>query len=331
MGFIIIMSLKEIIIAEINNIKSELIAPVAIQIPEGLKQFSSVILEELKNYEPILFTDPCYGACDIKAIEAKELKCKTLLHFGHRPLPTLKTTKLKIIYVPLNFEFTKEQIDYVVSEIENRNLKTLSIVTTAQYLSNISKIKKELEQKNIKVLESQKTKRLQEHQILGCDCSNLKDIINPIVFIGDGWFHINNVSYNHRKQDVYLINPLIGNTEKVIYDEKFLRQRYAAIARALECKSFAILVSSKPGQNRLKLAKKVKKQLEEHGKIAHIFVSDYINESYLLGIDVDCYINTACPRIAYDDFNSFKKPIISATEIEQIFDIKKEIKIDQII
>jgi len=324
------MSLKEIIVTEINNIKSEIVAPVAIQIPEGLKQFSSLILEELKSYEPILFTDPCYGACDIKAIEAKELKCKTLLHFGHRQLPTLKTAKIKIIYVPLNFEFTKEQIDYVVSEIDKRNLKTLSIVTTVQYLSNISRIKEELEKKNIKVLESKKTKRLQEHQILGCDCSNLTDKINPIVFIGDGWFHINNVSYTHKKQDIYLINPLIKLAEKVNYDEKFLRQRYAAIARALECKSFAILVSSKIGQNRLKLAKKIKIQLEKQGKTANIFVSDYINENYLLGIDVDCYINTACPRIAYDDFNSFKKPIISATEIEQIFNIKKEIKIDQI-
>lgn len=110
----------------------------------------------------------------------------------------------------------------------------------------------------------------------------------------------------------------------------FLRQRYAAIARALECRSFGILVSSKPGQNRLKLAKKIKAQLEKQGKIANILVSDYISENYLLGIDVDCYVNTACPRIAYDDFNSFKKPILSATEIEQIFNIKKEIKIDQI-
>lgn len=325
------MSLKEIIIKEINKVKPEIVGPVAIQIPEGLKQFSLLILEELKSFKSALFVDPCYGACDIKFLEAKRLGYKTLLHFGHREISGIKIPKgLKIIYVPLDFEYTKEQIEFIVNNIEEWKLKKTSLVTTVQYLSNISKIKEELEKKGIEVIASQKTKRLQEHQILGCDCSNLKDVIFPVVFVGDGWFHINNVSYTHKKQDVYLINPLIGEHQKVQYDEKFIRQRYAAIARALECKSFGILVSSKPGQNRLKIAKKIKEKLEKSGKVAQIFVSDYINENYLLGIDVDCYINTACPRITYDDFLSFKKPIISATEIEQILNIKKEIKIDQI-
>lgn len=325
------MSLKDIITTEIKKIKTEIVLPLAIQIPEGLKQFSSLILEELKDYSPVLFVDPCYGACDLKFREAKELSCKTLIHFGHRQLPGLKTTKaLKIIFVPLNFEYSKEQIDFIVSEIKKHELKKISLVTTVQYLSNIPKIKERLQKENIEVLDSKKTKRLQEHQILGCDCSNLCDSTNPIVFVGDGMFHINNISYNHRQQEVHLINPLIGQSEKIAYNEKFLRQRYAAIARALECKSFGILVSSKPGQNRLKLGKKIKAKLEKLGKTAYILVSDYISENYLLGIDVECYINTACPRITYDDFNSFKKPILSATEIEQIINIKKEIKIDQI-
>ncbi len=325
------MSLKKIIIEEIKNAKTDIISPVAVQIPEGLKQFSTLILEELKDLDPILFVDPCHGVCDLRFLEAKDMGCKTLLHFGHRSLPQLKVLKsIKVICVPLNFEYPKKQIDYVVKEIEKHNLKKISLITTVQYLSNIVRIKERLKDKGIEVIDSIKTNRLQKHQILGCDCSNLIDNSSPIVFIGDGWFHINNVSYNHRKQDIYLINPLIGRVEKIIFDEKFIRQRYAAIARALECKSFGILVSSKPGQKRIKLAKKIKTLLEKKGKIAHILVSDYINENYLLGIDVDCYVNTACPRIAYDDFSSFKKPIISTTEIEQLFDIKKEIKIDQI-
>ncbi|MFA5745228.1 MAG: diphthamide biosynthesis enzyme Dph2 [archaeon] len=328
------MTLTEIITEEIKNLKKELKTedkPLAIQIPEGLKQFSCTILDELKDFEPLLFVDPCYGACDLKAVDSKILGCKTLLHFGHRQLPGLKVPKgIKIIYVPLNFEYTKSQIEYVVSEIKKLGLQNINLVTTVQYLSNISVIKKELEKIEITVLISEKTKRLQEHQILGCDCSNIKDTTNPIVFIGDGWFHINNVSYTHRKQNVYLINPMINHCEKITYNEKFLRQRYAAIARAIECKSFGILVSSKPGQNRLKQANKIKTILEKNGKKTYLLISDYINENYLLGIEVDCYINTACPRIAYDDFSSFKKPIISATEIEQMFNIKKEIKIDQI-
>ena len=48
------MSLKEIIIREIRKIKTEIVSPLAIQVPEGLKQFSTLILEELKDYSPAL-------------------------------------------------------------------------------------------------------------------------------------------------------------------------------------------------------------------------------------------------------------------------------------
>lgn len=153
------MSLKEIIIREIRKIKTEIVSPLAIQVPEGLKQFSTLILEELKDYSPALFVDPCYGACDIKFKEAKELGCKTLIHFGHRQLPGLKTTKaLKIIYVPLDFEYSNEQIDFIVSEIKKQELKKISLVTTVQYLSNIPLIKEKLQKENIDVLELRKQK-----------------------------------------------------------------------------------------------------------------------------------------------------------------------------
>lgn len=327
------MSLKETIIRELEILKKELTkkdCPVAIQIPEGLKQFSTLILKELEGLSPALFVDPCFGACDLKATEAKTLGYKTLLHFGHKELPSLKKTKIKTIYVPLDYQLDKEQIDFIITEIKKLNYKKVNIVTTAQYLSTISLIKEELKTNGIETIESKETKRLQKHQILGCDCSNIIDKINPIIFIGDGYFHVNNISYIHKKQEIYIINPLSKTSEKKIYDELLLRQRYAAIAKAIECKSFGILVSTKIGQNRLKLALKIKQKLDGIGKTTYILISDYINENYLLGIDVDCYVNTACPRLVYDDFRNFKKPIISATEIEQILDIKKEIKIDQI-
>lgn len=327
------MSLKETIVRELGVLRKELTqkdVPIAIQIPEGLKQFSVLILKELKEFSPALFSDPCFGACDLKTTEAKALGFKTLLHFGHKELPGLKKTKINTIYVPLDYQLEKEQLDFITEEIKELGYKKINLVTTAQYLSTIPLIKEELKKNGIETIESKETKRLQKHQVLGCDCSNITDKINPIIFIGDGYFHVNNISYMHKKQDLYIINPLSKTTEKKIYDELLLRQRYAAIAKAIESKSFGILVSTKVGQNRLKLAQKIKTKLESAGKTAYILISDYINENYLLGIEVDCYINTACPRLVYDDFRNFKKTILSATEVEQILDIKKEIKIDQI-
>ena len=71
---------KEKLEEELNKLKPSLKkedTPVAIQLPEGLKQHTITVLEELKEFEPVLFVDPCYGACDLKDEEAKKFGCKT--------------------------------------------------------------------------------------------------------------------------------------------------------------------------------------------------------------------------------------------------------------
>jgi 2-(3-amino-3-carboxypropyl)histidine synthase len=66
----------------------------------------------------------------------------------------------------------------------------------------------------------------------------------------------------------------------------------------------------------LKLAKDIKNKLESDGKKAYILVFNEIKPEKLEGFELDCYINTACPRIAIDDRNEFKKPILNPDEIE---------------
>jgi 2-(3-amino-3-carboxypropyl)histidine synthase len=98
--------------------------------------------------------------------------------------------------------------------------------------------------------------------------------------------------------------------------EKFLKQRFATIAFAKDAKTFGILVSVKPGQLKLELTKRIKKKLEEKGKKAYILVFNEIKSEKLEGLDLDCYINTACPRIAIENRIEFKKPILNYDEIE---------------
>jgi 2-(3-amino-3-carboxypropyl)histidine synthase len=50
----------------------------------------------------------------------------------------------------------------------------------------------------------------------------------------------------------------------------------------------------------------------------------------LLGIKVDCLVNTACPRITYDDQINYTKPILSPSEVDLLEDLNNKLKIDQI-
>ena len=191
-------------------------------------------------------------------------------------------------------------------------------------------IKKELLKNKIIVNKTRETQRVKEHMVLGCDASTIIDRTSPIIFIGDGAFHVNNLAFLYSNQRIFSISPIVREIKEIRINDEFTRKRYAMIGIARTKTRFGILVSTKNGQNRLKLAQEIKKYLEKHKKQAYILASDYIKEDYLIGIDVECYINTACPRITYDDSSSFRKSIISASEALTLFDKEKEIKIDQI-
>jgi len=319
--------IKEILFKELKKIKTKE-KPIAIQIPEGLKQYSTEILDFFKNNDPTLFVDPCYGACDTKDIEAKKLGYKLLIHFGHEPM---NKQVIKTIYIPLKYKLKSSEIKYIIDNIKLLKYKKINLVTTTQYLSVIPILKSELKKIKIEVIDSKETKRVKKNMVLGCDSSTIIDYTSPIMFIGDGAFHVNNLAFIFGDaQKIYSISPIQREAKEIKIQDEFLRKRYAMIGIAKTKQSFGILVSSKMGQERLSLARDIKKYLEKNKKEAYIFISDYIKEDYLVGIDIDCYINTACPRISYDDSSSFKKPIISASEALELFEKKEKIKIDQI-
>lgn len=316
---------------EIINLKKKLTilenAPLAIQVPEGFKQYATEILDLFKEYNPILFVDPCFGACDLKDQEALDFGCKTLIHFGH---DYMNKPKINTIFVPVSYVFSKKEKEFVLNEIKKLKFKKINLVGTINFLKEILNLKKELKKMNIQVLDSKESLHVRKHMVLGCDASTIIDKTHPIVYIGDGYFHANNIAFIFENTDIFIINPISKKTTKLEKNNIFLKQRYGLISKALTAKNFAILVSSKHGQFRLKFANHIKKKLEKLGKKVYIFASDYIKEEYILGMKIDCYVNTACPRISYDDFLHFKKPIITPQEVELLEDLTKDFKIDQI-
>jgi 2-(3-amino-3-carboxypropyl)histidine synthase len=47
-----------------------------------------------------------------------------------------------------------------------------------------------------------------------------------------------------------------------------------------------------------------------------VFLFDEVIPEYLEGYGLDCYVSTACPRLAVDDYSRFKKPVITPPELE---------------
>lgn len=67
----------------------------------------------------------------------------------------------------------------------------------------------------------------------------------------------------------------------------------------------------------MNLAKAIKKELEDLKMEAYIIMVDNINPDILLPyMDLEAFVVTACPRIAIDDSQMYKKPLITPQELE---------------
>ncbi|HIP25089.1 MAG TPA: diphthamide biosynthesis enzyme Dph2 [Archaeoglobus profundus] len=280
---------------------------IGIQLPNGLKHLSSEIssyLEE-KGYEVIISGSSCYGACDIDLDLLKEVDA--LLHFVHTPIFEFKN----VIYVPY-------VVDYNVNDLKKINIKerNIALIASTQYAWKLNEVKKVLEERGYRVELKYGSKRIKlPGQVLGCDYSVLKGSkADVILFIGDGMFHPIGAALYTRKK-VYMYSPLEKKFEEVKVDN-FLKKRMIIVSKAMDGKKGAILVSKKIGQKRLKLALELKKKAKERGKHVDILYLDDITPEKLSNFLYDYYVNTACPRISYDDIELFNVPVLTPQEFE---------------
>ena len=61
----------------------------------------------------------------------------------------------------------------------------------------------------------------------------------------------------------------------------------------------------------------IKRELEDLKMEAYIIMVDNVNPDILLPyMDLEAFVVTACPRIAIDDSQMYKKPLITPQELE---------------
>jgi 2-(3-amino-3-carboxypropyl)histidine synthase len=290
----------------IDEIKKRGAQKVMLQLPEGLKTNTTEITTKLEEagIECVVSNNPSYGACDLADREAKQFGCDMLVHIGHSKFYADFKTAVPVLYYPWVMDVESGDVDFsVIKE------KRIGIITNIQHLHLLDSIKRKLEEKG-------KTAFI-GGQVLGCWYANAEKIVKDVdcfLFVGSGVFHSLGLK---TEKPVYALDLEKMRIEPV--DLTLLeKRRYAHIFNARNAKSFAILVSSKAGQNNLiGKAENVAAYLKQRDKKAYILVMDEISDKKLMGIKVDAFINTACPRLLDD---SWSKPFINANDVEKIFE-----------
>lgn len=308
-----------------KTIKEKEYRTILLQFPEGLKKLATEakeLLEKRTNTDVIIYADPCYGACDLP-LHLNDLGIDLLVQFGHAEIPNLKFP------VPTMFIEAHSNLDVmpVVKKAVDHLKSNVGMITTAQHIHKLEEVKNYLEEKGFKVVVGRGLGRIaHDGQVLGCNLSSATSISEEVecyIYIGSGNFHAVGVAMTTKKP-VIIADPYQNEVREIEeLKDRLIRQRHGAIAKAKKGKSFGILVGTKPGQTRMKLAFDLKHLVEKRGMKAYILVMNEFSPLKLKAFKIDAYISTACPRIAIDDYLMYQVPILTPQELRIVLEEEK--------
>jgi len=216
----------------------------------------------------------------------------------------------------------KELKDY----FKEKNIKSVALFASVQF-TNLNDFIKQIKKLGIKV-NTTKAKRTNEKiQVLGCDCyedSFQEDIIknsDAILYIGDGLFHpkalLLSQIKNQNFKPIIIFDPIANKIKEINKKdiEKQIQKKKRNLKMFINSRTIGILVTIKPGQQYFNSAKNLKEKLHQENKKAYIFIDNNINITQLENYPfIQCWVNTACPRIGTDDIVNIEKPLINIKE-----------------
>jgi 2-(3-amino-3-carboxypropyl)histidine synthase len=287
---------------------------VGFQFPEGLKRKGPELakkVEEATGAEIIISGDPCFGACDLDKTLLEQVD--VLFHFGHAELEDTKLSE-KVYFIETRSPVDiRPAVEKAASQLKG---KVIGLITTVQHVHKLSDACTVLEANGKTCVIGRGDSRLAyPGQVLGCNFSAArKEVCDEYLYIGSGDFHPLGVVLSTKKR-VIVADPFSKEVRE-IDPSRILRQRSAVIAKSLDAEVFGIIVSSKNGQERMKLASSLKVLAKKHGKAAYIILIDLVTPDQLLQFKVDAFVNTACPRLAIDEVGRFPSPMLTPQEFE---------------
>ena len=197
--------------------------------------------------------------------------------------------------------------------------KRIGLVTTVQFIGQLKKIQSALEKQDKVVFLGTGKHTAYQGQVLGCDVDaavSVEKNVDAFLYIGSGSFHPTAISLKTKKQ-VFTFNPLTEKFSMVDRKEaeKINKKRKGALIKFLSSKEIGVIITTKPGQEQLKEALELKNKFRD--KSFYFLIFDTIDFGQLENFPfVECFVNTACPRIALDDSVRINKAIINLEDIK---------------
>jgi len=216
-------------------------------------------------------------------------------------------------------ELSKDTIRY----LQDQKFKRVGLYASVQFVNNLERVEKRLEELGIAAVTSRADRTHVKGQLLGCDnyhdSLRLEEDIDCYLYIGDGRFHPLALVYGQKDstkmKEIVCNDPIQKKmTLMGIDDIKNILKKYrGSLMKFFTSKTVGILVTIKPGQEQLRPALELEKKYPD--KRFYIFVDNVISFDQLENFNfIDVWVNTACPRVGFDDQEKFMRGVINLND-----------------
>jgi len=283
--------------------------------PDGILpqiQQTAINITEKFGIPAYVLADTTWGTCDLNSNAGKILGTGIQFNIGH----TINTESIEknVILIDAFDDVKFDDVAKKCAEILSR--KTIGLVTDSQHLHQMKKVEEIFTNNGVKVKIGKGGGQLNDGQVFGCEfypATKLKDDVDAYVFLGQSNFHASGIALS-TNMPTYVLDPYFNEVREVTeFAQKLKKKATLAIYKAVDAKSFGIIVGLKEGQLSKLFALQFKKDLEKEGKTVQLFALTDITSERLNNLKgIDAFIQVACPRISTD--NQFDKPVLSSPQ-----------------
>nr|CDS30576.2 diphthamide biosynthesis protein 1 [Hymenolepis microstoma] len=295
---------------------------VALQMPEGLLRFATILCEILKHFgskkydfdekcvtkkynddsnpeiDTIVMGDVTYGACCVDDFSAKAMGVDLLIHYGHSCLIPIEDISFLYVFVDIKFD-----VGHFIDSVKNvfPHNSTLALFSTIQFVSSLPTIKESLEDCEFNVIVPQRMP-LSPGELLGCTSPKISGV-DFMVFIGDGRFHLESAMLANPTLTAYMYDPY----NKILTVESYDHSRMRSIRR----------------QGSPPVVEVLQKRMDELSIKSYIVLLSEIfpDKLKLFGNKIDAWVQVACPRLSIDWGVEFEKPLLTPYEAAVALDM----------
>ena len=312
-----------------DEIKKREPVSVALNGPDGiLPKVQDTASNIMKRFgiPAYVLADTTWGSCDLNSNGAKVLGAEILFNIGHTI--SLESIEKNVIMIDAFDDITFDKVTKKCIEILKG--KVVCLTTDSQHLHQIENVAKILNDNDVHVKIGKGKGQLNDGQIFGCEfypASEMKDQVDANIFLGQSNFHAAGLALSTNKP-TYVLDPYFNEVREVTeFAEKIQKKATLTILKAVEAKTFGVIVGLRDGQLSKISALKFKKELEKEGKVVQLFaMTDITNERLRNLKDIDAFIQVACPRISTD--NHFDKPVLSTPQATALLKLLRNENID---